>query len=590
MGRIRSLPDDLIEKIAAGEVVERPASVVKELIENAIDAEARSITIDIREGGSRGITVIDDGVGMSREDLVTSVKRHATSKISSEEDLWRIGTMGFRGEALAATGAVSRLTIESKLNESDVIEGARIVVEGGVVGEPVVAGCAGGSLVSVLDLFYNVPARKKFLRSVAVEAGHIHDVVVAYALAYPEIRFDLSVDGNRKLNLPSATADIGGEISSDRIGAILGERAQDGLIVDESGPYVSVKGMVSVCGRRGGKDVHFYMNGRPVRDRMLMHALTQAFGERCQGAFYPAAVLWIEMDPARVDVNVHPAKREVRFSDSGAVYSFLINAVRKSLGEARVEVSSHPTCAKGDSVGGFGTMGDVRGEAASFPSVSTGQRAGVTAGTKLVPGFDGRTDDRPLITDSRLSPIGQYALSYIVCEDDDGSLVLIDQHAAHERLGFEELTSSYRNDGISQQRLLVPEHVELGETAAAYLIENAEKLATAGFEIEPFGGGTVLVKAVPEIVGSASVITLMKKLAYEFEEMGAAISLNEVMEKVFAVVACHGQVRAGDRLGSQELMRLVRDIEARDVTSCPHGRPAVVRIGRDEIEKWFKRR
>jgi DNA mismatch repair protein MutL len=571
MGTIRSLPRDVVERIAAGEVVERPASVVKELVENAIDAGARRVSVTSAEGGRR-ITVIDDGRGMDADDLAASVMRHATSKIASEEDLFRITTMGFRGEALAAIGAVSRLTVESKPSRAEVIEGGRIVVTGGEVDGPHVAGCSGGTRVDVADIFYNVPARLKFLKSAGVEAGHIYDVVATYALAYPWIRFELTTDGADKLRLPACETDIGEVASTERIGEILGDRANGAVVVDEVAPDMAVRGVVAESGRKGGKDVHIFLNGRPVRDRMLMHALVQGAGERVHGG-YPAAALWIEIDPAKVDVNVHPAKREVRFADGSAVYSFLMSAVRKPVSQAPVGVEA--------AIMRFEerrevsrARGDVRGSAHFAP-----RRNECETPEQAVAALRGS-----------LSPIGQYALSYVVCEDDDGSLVLIDQHAAHERLGFEQLRESFEKGSVPRQGLLIPEQVELGEKSCAYIVDSIEKLGRAGFEIEPFGGGTLLVKAVPAIAAGASATRLMEKLAAELEDIGESSSLDEAMERIFAVVACHRQVRAGDRLGPEELRALARDVERGGITSCPHGRPAVVRIRKEEIEKWFGRR
>jgi len=565
--RVKRLPPDVVERIAAGEVVERPASVVKELVENAIDAGARSVRIDVAGGGCERIAVMDDGSGMGREDLAMSVMRHATSKIGSADDLWSISTMGFRGEALAAIAAVSRLTIESRYSSPDVIEGHRIEVEGGIAAMPIVAGCAPGTRVAVSDLFYNVPARRKFLRSAGVEAGHIYDVVATYALAFPAMRFDLTVDGTKKLALPACTPDIGGQGSTGRIAAVLGLRMRDPIRVEEAGPDMSVRGVISDGGRKGGRDSYIFLNGRPVKDRMLMHALAQGLGEGLGGG-HPACVLWIDIDPAKVDVNVHPSKREVRFSEGGAVHSFLASAVRKPVSEATVRVGSEAFLSP-----------DVQG---GLPKASA--RYETTTGRQAASVWQGEQTDQ-----GSFVPIGQYALSYVLCEDTDGSLVLIDQHAAHERMGFDELLKAYGEGAVPVQRLLIPEQVELGEREAALIGENLARLRGAGFEIEPFGGATVLVKAVPALVGDASAAPLLERLAREFEEIGDGVSLDEAMERIFATVACHRQVRAGDRLDSREICSLVRDVESKGVTSCPHGRPALVRISKGEIEKWFRR-
>jgi len=332
MAIIKELSKTVIEKIAAGEVVERPASVVKELVENAIDAGARSIAVEVADGGRKRIAVIDDGCGMDAADLEISVRRHATSKISDEGDLWNIQTMGFRGEALSAIGAVSKLAIETKPNVTDALEGARVDVTGGEVKGPVPAGCPGGTKIVVSDLFYNVPARLKFLRSANVEYGHVTDVISSLALANPRIRFDLMEAGRRRLSIPGILNDDDVRGLEERIVSVLGDRYRDRFTpVAEFGGALSVRGWVAEEGKRGGKDIHIFLNRRPVRDRVLMHAISSAFGEDMRGR-YPAAVLWIDIDPSEVDVNVHPTKREVRFSNSGAVHDFIRMSVKKAVG------------------------------------------------------------------------------------------------------------------------------------------------------------------------------------------------------------------------------------------------------------------
>ncbi len=328
MGIIRKLSKEVVEKIAAGEVVERPASIVKELIENSIDAGAKNIRIDVVDGGKKLLSVIDDGTGMAADDLTGCVQRHATSKVSSEEDLWNVDTMGFRGEALAAIGAVSKMSIESKPNLDDIIEGARVDVKGGELEGPTPSGCPGGTKVVVSDLFFNVPARKKFLKSENVEYGHTVDVVSSLALANPGIRFQLHCENKRGLNVvPAGNSDRSNE---KRILSILGDRYFGKLKrIDEVGGSISVKGWIAEEGRGAGKDVHVFLNNRVVRDRMIMHALATALGDGTERNRYPAAVLWIDIDPREIDVNVHPTKREVRFSNSGAVHDFIRSAIKK---------------------------------------------------------------------------------------------------------------------------------------------------------------------------------------------------------------------------------------------------------------------
>ncbi len=590
MGNIRCLSKEIVEKIAAGEVVERPASIVKELVENSIDANASSISIEMETGGLQRLSVRDDGCGMDAEDLGRCVLRHATSKIRSSEDLFRISTMGFRGEALYAIGAVSRLTILSRVNEPGVLEGSRVDVEGGSVAGFSVAGCAAGTQVDVRDIFFNVPARKKFMRSPAVEGGHVVDAVCSLALSHPAIRFELKADGSRRLSLPACCRDGAGVTAEERVVAVLGEKFRGRLTpVDERSLDISVRGWVAEAGRASGKDVHFFLNRRPVRDRLLMHALAQAFAERETAGGGPAAVLWIEIDPAIVDVNVHPAKREVRFVRGSAVHDFIVTAVRKSLSCTQSVVMSHPASSFSESSGAAAVAGTREGVREALLRYEERRLGG--QGYEVRSFAEGVQCAIPGATDHKNSmrPLGQFGLTYIACEHEDGSLVLIDQHAAHERLAYDELRAQFAEGEVHVQRLLIPERVELGAAEAAQVVERQEILSAAGFEMEPFGGGSILVKAVPEILRDAAVAPVFEKLAHELDELGGSVALADAVGRVFAVIACHSQVRAGDALSQDEIAALVRDIERRDIAMCPHGRPALVRIEKSEIEKWFKR-
>lgn len=577
MGIIRELPKGLVEKIAAGEVVERPASVVKELVENSIDAGAQKICVDISEGGKGHIAVMDDGRGMEPVDVGLCVVRHASSKISSDADLMNIRTMGFRGEALAAIGAVSRLSVESKLNRPDILEGSKIDIEGGLAGKPSVVGCPGGTKIIVSDLFFNVPARKKFLRSSQVEYGHISECVMTFALAYPEIRFELIHGGKRAFVFNA------GDIRSRMI-AVMGSKAlENALSVDEEVPSISVKGFVSEFGRAAGKDVHIFLNKRPVRDRLLMHAVTQAFGERLHAGQYPASVLWLSIDPSKVDVNVHPAKREVKFAESGVVHDFIMCAVRKVISAAPAKISATDV-SKDFSAGVEKAIN--RFEEGRLLSMEKRPMSFLPqTAEKCISKEMTFSDDRQTF----LRPLGQFASTYIVCEDPDGTLVLIDQHAAHERLGFDELKRQYAAGSVHVQRLLVPEIVELGDKGVSYITEHSDSIAAAGFEVENFGGGSLVVKSVPALLGGLGTDHLFHEVARELEEFGGSHTVDQVVEHIFAVIACHRQVRGGDRLAADEISRLVSDVERENVTTCPHGRPAVVKIEKGEIEKWFKR-
>ncbi len=599
MGKINKLPKDLIEKIAAGEVVERPASVVKELVENSIDAGARAITVQVIAGGSEKIVVADDGVGMSGEDLGLCVERHATSKLKSEEGLWDISTMGFRGEALAAIGAVSKLFVESKVNDPKVVEGACIRVEGSDVLPLSPAGCAGGTKVEVSELFFNVPARKKFLKKPLVELGHVSEVISSLALANPGVRFELFADGKRKLFFPQvADGDDKGLI--ERVLSVVGEKHRCALKgVNEDGGGISVHGYFSDLGQRSGKDVHVFLNRRPVRDKLILHAVTSALVDGDGRGVYPAAALWVGGHPSKVDVNVHPAKREVRFAEPSAVHDFIRAAIKKNFSGLLSGSSSLREGSFSSNIVALAPSplrGEGRGEGEKYLNNTYRSSPHTTSKEKEIAAEFFRA--KPVAEQSnfgaafetRLRPIGQYKNSYVVCEGDGGELVLIDQHAAHERIGFDEMISAYKSGGVRSQLLFIPQRVELGDKAFAYFAENLGALEKAGFEVDPFGGNTLMVRGVPELLSGVSVAGLFEKIAEEFEEIGSSRSVDDVVEKIISVAACHAQVRAGKSLGIEEMSALVRDVERLNVTRCPHGRPAVVKLGVEEIEKLFRRR
>ena len=566
MGIIRVLPEHVVAKIAAGEVVERPASVVKELIENAIDAGAASIEVDVVAGGKKLITVIDNGSGMEADDARRSVERHATSKLSSEEDLFNIRTMGFRGEALAAIASTSRLKIETKVSDPLVIEGTFVDVDAGSVKEIRSAGCPAGTRIEVSDLFFNVPARRKFLKSDNVEFGHIADAVSSAALANSHIRFDLKHNHETRLRC-HRTDGIKNRIA-DVMGAEIGSSIFE---FQESGGGISLHGFVVKGGdaRPTAKDVHFFVNGRPVKDRILQHALLAGYETFLPRGSYPVAVLFLTVDPEIVDVNVHPTKREVRFANGSMVHDFVESSVRKAV--------------SGRALRDFVARASGGGEA--VPTSSS--RAPADVGAWRSHGI--ASSPSLLAMTHGLRVIGQLHDAFIVCEGENGKLVLVDQHAAHERLGFENLKEQLARGAIQQQRLLLPEQLKLAPKELAVISEHSEALKKAGFETEFFGGGSVIVKAVPAILGDVSLKMVFEKIAEELAEFGSSRTIQEEMDKIFSVIACHRQVRAGDSLSHEEMQTLVNDIERAALTFCPHGRPAVVEIERTEVDKWFKR-
>ncbi len=581
MGTIKVLPEHVIAKIAAGEVVERPASVVKELLDNAIDAGAKSIEINVAGGGKDSIVVIDDGSGMEASDAKRSIERHATSKISSDEDLFKIRTMGFRGEALSAISAISKMTIETKV--AGTLEGTLVSVEGGALKEVRATGCPAGTKVVVDDLFYNVPARKKFLKSDGVEYGHIADCVSSMALSNSRIRFELSHGGSPKIRC-HRTGD-----PKNRIEDVLGADVKNSIFeFAEKGDGIEINGFIVKSGldRATAKDIHFFVNGRPVKDRILQHALLSGFETFLPRGSYPVAVLYINIDPELVDVNVHPTKREVRFAKSGMVHDFVASAVKKVVSGGD-RLLSRQNGREYDVVFGLRpkNASRVSDPAASYPwmqspptRLPTGPAAQQTTSATVT-----------MLISDQLRVIGQLDRAFIVCEGDEGKLVLIDQHAAHERLGFEELRGQLAKGHVEVQRLLLPERIDLSPREKAVIMEHIRGIETAGFETEDFGGGTVVIKAVPAILGDVSLKNLFEKFAVELSDFESSAAADEETDKIFQVVACHRQVRAGDSLCKEEMESLVRQMEQGGISHCPHGRPALVTIERSEVDKWFKR-
>lgn len=572
MPSIRPLPPEVASKIAAGEVVERPASVVKELVENSIDAGAQSITVDIEDGGRRLIAVSDDGSGMDAEDAVLSVKRYATSKICDDSDLFRLTTMGFRGEALHAISMVSRFVIETKVEGA--LEGTRLEAEGERISVRA-AGCPCGTRIEIRDLFFNTPARKKFLKSSTVEFGHINVELVKIALAHPQISFELNKDGKRAWFYHSVVD------QKERLRLIASAEECDKLVgINEEGFGLSLSGWIGgdLITRASPKDFHVFVNKRPVRDRLLMHGVTAGFGETLERGRYPVAVIFLQIDPAMVDVNVHPTKREVRFENGPAVHDFLQTAIRKSLGSARTERAFGSF---NQSWSGHAQSFERRGAEDTSSTAQLDQRRSVLSQSPPLT-FDGESS-------STFRILGQLDRAFILCEDDDNALMVIDQHAAHERLGFEELKRQYADGKIEQQGLLIPVTLSLNPREMAVFESSREVLERAGFSVDPFGGNEIAIKAVPALLTDADIGSLFEKMFHELDELGSSVAIDEKVEQMFSLIACHRQVRAGDWLESAEMHRLVDEVLNNKIDSCPHGRPAVVRFERKDIDKWFKR-
>jgi DNA mismatch repair protein MutL len=612
MSRIKILPEILSNKIAAGEVVERPASIVKELVENALDANSTRIMIDVGQGGRSMIRVSDNGIGMSRDDAILSVERYATSKIYKDADLFGINTLGFRGEALPSIAAVSKFRLNTRAENSS--SGTEIVVEGGTIKKVSEIGAPQGTMVTAEQIFFNMPARRKFLKTVTTEMGHIVDTLTKIALGWPGIQFRLTHNEKLVKNWPATGNAI------DRIADILGRDVKDDLFdVEFSTDDVSVTGWISSVRntRKTSRGIHIYVNGRVVRDRIIQHALFEGYSGRLIKGQFPLAVLFIGVPYDQVDVNVHPAKHEIRFSRQKKVHDIIARAVadrlglgdepawrpKQYIGTDAVRQKHHISETGIDfSVPGgkiqFGKS--LEGQAPRFTRTGNRDSDKSRIPASPVPGAALHKELNSVPSSAQaglwgnkrfgdLHAIGQLRDTYILCESTDG-LVLIDQHAAHERILFEKLKHRFHNEKKPSQRLLIPETIDLGYREAKILEKLIPSLFELGLEIAPFGGDTFVVKAVPLLLKRKAI----KPLVIEMVEMTAQIDitsgLDAALDRCLEVMACHGAVRANERLSDREIRELLDQLDACDRSSnCPHGRPTWIRFGFKDLEKMFKR-
>lgn len=585
---IRLLAPEVASQIAAGEVIERPASVVKELLENSLDAGARTITIAIEEAGKKLIEVADDGCGIPAEELELAVSRHATSKLVRSDDLFSISTLGFRGEALASIGSVSRMTITSRVKDAK--EGARIRVEGGTTEKAVKVGTTVGTTVRVEDLFYNVPARLKFLKTDVTERRAIDSLVTRYALAYPNKRFKLSEGKNVALQ----TAGDGDRRSI--LAALYGvDVAKQMLEVMAEEDGYRLTGFISPASltRSNRKEITFFINGRWVQEAALNTALLQAYHTLLMVGRYPLTALFLEMNPRDVDVNVHPAKAEVRFRDQDRVFSFVQRSVRKALlayspvpnvapslwGTARTTPSEEKSSSVGLdwAIGHDEAVGDGRLVVGSDQLSVSGQQKIVNRQSSIV-------DRIPLM---RL--IGQVGGTYLVAEGPDG-LYLIDQHAAHERVLFEKLMAQHERKNIPSQALLNPEIVTLPPGAAQLLLNQLPILTRFGFDVEEFGPNTFRVRAMPTLFAGSDPAAALRALVEDFEEDEAPLQ-NEIEARLAARVCKRMAVKGGQTLSGEEQRALLNDLETcESPRTCPHGRPTMIHLSVDTLERQFGRR
>jgi DNA mismatch repair protein MutL len=603
--RISILPESLTNKIAAGEVVERPSSVIKELVENSLDAGASDVSVEIVAGGRRLIRVTDNGHGMSREDALLSLERHATSKIRSEEDLDGILTLGFRGEALPSIASVSRFTLATR--ETDSPEGTEITVEGGRVRDVKACGMAPGTVISVEQIFFNIPARLKFMKSAETESGHVGDVVARMAVSRPEVAFSYSSDGRDVLKVQR------GDLKR-RLSQAVGRDSSAQLHeVSSVSDYVTVSGFVSApsLARSGPQAIFTYINGRFVRDKVVQHAIMQAYRGVIDRGRYPVLALFIELPAGEVDVNVHPTKHEVRFRRQSVVHDAIQAAVEEVLRCSPWLVKSVPRI--------------------NFPTVSTGQAyreriaaaAQISLGRECTPAHfmiaadgnkaavaaaDIQSDTSPVTVSEPPEPfeseskdlagsgyfsslviIGQFHGEYILCQSG-AELVIIDQHAASERVAYQRLKQQFLSGGVESQRQLFPETVELTFSEVAVASRFHAELTDIGFELEPFGGNTLMVAAVPRLSAEKEAIRLVRDILADLVQLGTSVAFQDVLDELLSRIACHAVVRGAHPLEIRQMSELLRSMDETDfAASCPHGRPVSHVIKLSELEKFFKR-
>lgn len=634
MSKIRILPEQLANQIAAGEVVERPASVVKELLENSLDAKASRIEIEIEGGGTRLIRIIDNGQGMDEDDLLLSLERHGTSKIQTEEDLGAIGTLGFRGEAVPSIGSVSKFTITSRPEQAEL--GTRVVLNYGKLTKVHEIGCSFGTTVEVRNLFGNTPARRKFLRTARTELGHIDEVIKNYALGSPKVTFILRIDGRDTIYLDNS----------------LSIEQRLGNIMRYDGPFIPVdtarqpNNMRRISGflippekvTLGPAKMRIFVNGRAIRDRMIVHAVTEGLRGFLMKGKNPSGLIHLSLPPDEVDVNVHPAKHEVRFRNSQDVHTLLSQSVAQAMREHQLaikatifgpdrtidrtpipldsqpiethsfESSFIPTEQPIESLphSNNHNLIDTNETQPPFPLRETSPQPAATAQTQPLfataePIQQSSSEEQPSPNHQEIQEelhksvthnllvIGQYDNLFIFCKTSDGLLV-IDQHAAHERLLYEKFRKQYLANTIVRQTLMFPETVELSLFQAQLMEKNEEEIDRIGFSVREFGGNTYIISAVPALAGLANPRELFLDILEQFGSENSRGEAGGFLDTILATMACKAAVKAGTELSNREIDNLLNEMTKADLfTHCPHGRPVVKQFTRDEVKKWFYR-
>jgi len=610
MSRIRILSEHLANQIAAGEVVERPASVVKELLENSLDSGSDRVDIQIEGGGTRLIRVVDNGVGMDGDDVLLSLERHATSKLTDESQLGAIATLGFRGEALPSIGSVSRMTILSRTREAAI--GTRADIRYGTLHGVHEDGCTRGTIIEVRSLFGNLPARKKFLKTNRTELSHIDEVIRSQSLAHPQVAFSLQVDGRKNFDFPAADLEQRVRDVFRYAETLLPMQAATD---DENG--LQLNGYLLLPDVAKSSRLRILVNSRPVQDRMIRHAVMEGLQGFLMKGHQPAGVLLLELSPELVDVNVHPAKREIRFRNSREVHQFLVRSVARAIQLHQDRVRSELFSVPEQRETAIAGAAEINATADNFfrepvyqQTVPMRQRTDPPAARTMEPLADVFPDGDPVPTQpsatlssvsaepveqtggSGLTLIGQFLQLYLLCERD-GQLVVIDQHAAHERILYQRLCLAYEQREIPGQSLMFPVTVELGPDHAEAMEKEAEAVAALGVQVEYFGDTTWVIKAVPALVSQLSpqdvLIDILDGLRNR-SSTGTSGVVPECIDNLLASMACKAAIKAGNRLQPEEMLELLQQMENSEVFShCPHGRPVIKTFSRQEIERWFHR-
>ena len=579
MGKINRLPADLANQIAAGEVVERPASVVKELVENAIDAGARRVHIHVELGGKKQVRVEDDGEGMGPEDARLAIERHATSKIRRADDLAAILTLGFRGEALPSIASVSHFVLRTRAR--GLTSGTEIRVNGGAVASVTEIGAAEGTIVEVNDLFYNLPARRKFLKSDGAESAQVSRIVTQLALAYPEVGFTLTSAARTVLQAPPAAS------PRDRLYQVYGER-DDLMEVRKEAGGMRITGFIAALAEQGPTrgPQNLFINRRIVKDRTIAHAIIDSYSQASIKERSPEVHLFIEMPADALDVNVHPTKAEVRFRDQSLVHEVVRRAFMEALGQSGVpQLLLQPEAARQ-----FSASPALPGVLAGGIYPSRWLPNAAAPGT-LAPGTIAPSTLAPAATPTLkpLIPLGQFRDTFIIAVDDEG-LAIIDQHVAHERVLFERVMERLTRGGFESQRLLVPMVLDLAPSACQALVNRTAELERFGFELEGFGGATIKVTAVPALLKIEDCSNALLALAEDLEGLDRGAQVQDALQRIAATTACHAAVKANDPLTYEKMAHILEELRATAYsTVCPHGRPVMLRLTRREIEKNFDR-